>query len=210
MAMDRIVGRVQIENDLLGRLWVGVEEEVDEQALDRRPIMADAVIARGRARGGVLQPVQGRLAGQRRAIAAPRGELAGEHRQDRIVPDLVMVDQVLVSERDPEDALADKGCDIMLDAIGSARVGEAGGEAPDEVDGPIRGAEQQRAGIGCDRSAIEGRHDGPPFDRCKQERFRATLCRHRGSPLSRAKSLLHNNFDSLGTPMHPTLVRNAG
>ena len=98
----------------------------------------------------------------------------------------------------------------MLDAIASARIGEAGGEAPDEVDGPIRGAEKQRTGIGCDRAAIEGGHDGPPFDRCKQQPFRATLCRHPGSPLSRAKLLLHNNFDPLRTPMHPPLVRNAG
>jgi hypothetical protein len=51
--MDRVVGGVEIENDLLRRrrrrrrrrLRVRVEKEVDEQPLDRRGIVADLVIS---------------------------------------------------------------------------------------------------------------------------------------------------------------------
>jgi hypothetical protein len=47
MAVQRIVGRVEVENDLFGRLCVPFEEEVDEQGLDRRRVVADLVVARG-------------------------------------------------------------------------------------------------------------------------------------------------------------------
>ncbi len=36
VAVQRIVSRVQVEHDLLRRLAVRVEKEVDEQPLDRR------------------------------------------------------------------------------------------------------------------------------------------------------------------------------
>ena len=98
-----------------------LQEEVHEQPLDGLPVMADAVIAPGRARRRVLEPVQGRLAGQGRAIGAAGLELAGKHRHDGIVPDLVVVDQILVAQSNPEHALADQGCDLMLEALGIAR-----------------------------------------------------------------------------------------
>jgi flagellar biosynthesis/type III secretory pathway ATPase len=40
-------GRVEFEDDLLGRLVVGNQEEIDEQALDRRCVVADLVVAGG-------------------------------------------------------------------------------------------------------------------------------------------------------------------
>ena len=44
--MQWIVSGIQIEDDLLRRLLVGVEEEIDEQAFDRQGVVADFVIAR--------------------------------------------------------------------------------------------------------------------------------------------------------------------
>ena len=171
-----------------------LQEEVHEQALDRRRIVADLVIPPGAARGGVLKSVQSRLAGERRPPAAPGRELAGEHRQHGIVPDLIMIDEVLIAERDPEDALGHERRHRVRDALAIAAIAEAGRKAPDEIDGPIGRAEQQRAGIGGDRSTVERGHHGPSVHRCKEERFRVTLRSHRGSPLSSSKSLRHNNF----------------
>jgi hypothetical protein len=54
---------------------MGVGKQIDKQHLDRRRIMADLVIA-GRFRPAQFQPVERRFAGQRRAIGAPRCELA--------------------------------------------------------------------------------------------------------------------------------------
>jgi len=45
VAVQRVVGRVEVENDLFGRLGVGLDEDVDKQGLDRRRVVADLVIA---------------------------------------------------------------------------------------------------------------------------------------------------------------------
>ena len=69
------------------------------------------------------------LPAKRRAVGAPGRELAGEDRQHRVVAELVMIDEVLMAERDAEDALADQGGDLVLDPLRRPRVAEAGGEA---------------------------------------------------------------------------------
>ena len=47
MAVQRIVGGVEVEHDLLRRALVGVEEQVDEQRLDRRAVVGDPAVAVG-------------------------------------------------------------------------------------------------------------------------------------------------------------------
>ena len=44
-----------------------------------------------------------------------------------------MIDDVLMPERDAENALADQGGDLVLDPLRRPRVAEAGGEAGDQV-----------------------------------------------------------------------------
>jgi hypothetical protein len=82
MPVPRVVGGNQIENDLVGRRLVGLEEEGDEQALDRDWIVPDLVVA-ARFRRRVFEPVQGAFAGERSASRARGLELAGQRRQDR-------------------------------------------------------------------------------------------------------------------------------
>ena len=57
VAVQRIVGGIEIEDDLLGRLVMGIEEDIDEQCLDRRRVVADLVITR-RFGTAQFQPVQ--------------------------------------------------------------------------------------------------------------------------------------------------------
>jgi hypothetical protein len=57
VAVQRVVGSVEVEDNLLWRLLVGFEEEIDEQAFDRPRIVAHLVIAR-RFGPAQLQPVQ--------------------------------------------------------------------------------------------------------------------------------------------------------
>ena len=116
MPVQRIVGGVEIEDDLLRRSLVRLQEQIDEQRLDRRRVMADLVIAR-RLGSAQLQPVQRPLAGHRRAVRAPRRELAGQHRHHRVMAQLVMVVEVLVAERDAEHALADQRRHRVLDQL---------------------------------------------------------------------------------------------
>jgi hypothetical protein len=172
--------------------------------------VADAVVAAGFAGGRVLQPVQRALAGQRRAVGTPRFQLAGEDGQRRVVPQPVMVHQVLVAERDAEHALPDEGGHVVLHALHGASVAEAGGEAPDQPDGAVGGAEQQRAGVRGDRPAVEAGDHGAALDRCKLKQGWVMLCPHRRFPLRRRKALSQRNLRRFRAPMHLRLVRNAG
>jgi len=83
-AVQRVVGGVQVEDNLRRRRAVRLDEQRHEQRLDRRRIIADLVIER-RQRRAQLQPVQRRLAGHRRAVPPLRRKLAGQHRHHRIV-----------------------------------------------------------------------------------------------------------------------------
>ena len=116
---------------------MGLQEQIDEQPLDRGRVMADLVVAR-RLRPAQFQPVQRRLARQRRAIRPPRLELAGQHRQHRVVPQLVVVVQVLVTERDAEHPLRHHRADTVLHQLRHPRVAEARGKTLDQTDRPIR------------------------------------------------------------------------
>ena len=117
--MQGIVGGVEIKRDLRGRLAMGVEEQIDEQRLDGLRIVADPVIPRG-IRTAELQPVQRRLAPQWRAARTPCRELAGEDGEHRVMAQLVMIDQVLVAERDADHPLQQERAQIVLDVIGGA------------------------------------------------------------------------------------------
>src|SRR5512144_1610393 len=97
MAVQRIVGCVEIKDDFARRSGMRLEEYLHEQALDRSPIVPDLVIARRRSVRSVLQPVQGRLAGERRAIRAFGLQLSGQRGQDRIVAQLIVIDEVFIS-----------------------------------------------------------------------------------------------------------------
>ena len=204
MPVQGNVGGVEVEDDLPGRrLAVRLEEEADERRLDRGRVVADAMVAAGRAGGRVFEPVQRALAGQRRAVAAPGRagpgrKLAGEHRQHRIVAEVTVIDHVLMPERYAEDALADQRGNLVLDTPRHSAIAKAGSEPPDQVDRAVRRAEQQRAGIRGDRAAVEGRHHAAALDGGKIEQRRATLRLHRGSLLRRGKSSSQRTFADSG------------
>jgi hypothetical protein len=201
--------RIEVENDPLEWRAMRVEEEVDQQPLDRRRVMGDLAIAI-RPDGRALEPVERALAGEWRTIRPSGCELAGQHRHHRIVAQLVMVDQVLIAERDPDHPLADQRGHRVLDPPPVAPIAETSREALDQVDCPIRGAKQQRPRIRGDRPTVERGHHRPTLNHSKRDLARATLCRHRGPPLQRVNSLSQKNYRPLRAPMHLHLVRNTG
>src|SRR5207248_5256288 len=75
LAVQWIIGRIEIENDLPRGAFVRLQEQLDQKLSDRRQIMADLVVA-CRLKLAQLQPVQRRLAGNRRTILASHRELA--------------------------------------------------------------------------------------------------------------------------------------
>src|SRR4051794_27543317 len=78
MPVQRVIGGVKVEDDLPRRCAVRLQEQPHEEILNRFAIERDLVIARW-LRPAQLEPVQGRLAGERRAIRALGLELASQH-----------------------------------------------------------------------------------------------------------------------------------
>src|SRR5450631_4271032 len=111
LAVKRIVGGVEVDLDADRRLAMGVEKDVDKQPLDRRAVMVELVVPVLADLVGMLQPVQRRLPGQTATRLV-------EHGSERwIVPQLIVIDQVLVAEREAEDALAKEIGDGVGDAV---------------------------------------------------------------------------------------------
>ena len=215
LAVQRIVGRVQIQDDLLGCAsflrggGVRIEEQVNEQSFDGGRLVTDLVIA-GRRRLGEFEPIEGRLAGHRRATGAAGLELAGQDRHHRIVAQLVVVDEVFIAERKTEDPLANERRHGVLDEFLPACITKAGGEPLDETNGPIGGAEQQRAGLAGDVTTVEIGDDAAALHGCKHIAACATLCRHRGASPSRLKSFFAKQLSLIRSPDAPLSVRYSG
>ena len=162
-AMQRVVGGVEIEGDLLRRSAMGLKEQIDQQGLDRRRVAADLMVA-ARLEPAQFEPVQRRLARHRRTVLAPGFQLAGKDRHHRIMAKLIVIDQVLIAERQPKHALADQRLDLVRDQLWVAKVTEAGGKAIDEADRPVGRAKQHRPGVRSDASAVESRHNRTSFN----------------------------------------------
>ena len=135
--------------------------------------MSDLVIARrrrGRAYSRrMLKPVQRRLARQRfAAIAIPFAllarqiALARKQRQQRIVPQLVVIVEVLVAQRQPVDALAHQLAHAVLAALGVAMIAEARRQPLQQLQPPVDLAQQDRSPVGADRAAVKPRRHSPP------------------------------------------------
>ena len=147
-----------------------LHEQVDQQRSDRHRIVTDLVIAR-RFKLAQLQPVERRLAGHRRAILASRLELARQHRHQRIVAQLVVVVEILVTERDPEHPLADQRRDLVLDQVRASLVVKARRKPIDQSDRTIRRAQKQRASIRRHQAAIKPRFHSTAFNGSKIKPF---------------------------------------
>ena len=106
-------------------------------------------------------------------------QLAGQHRHHGIMPKLVMVVHVLISQRDANNPLHHQGFDRMLDVARVTAVPETRGQAAGQAENPIRRAQQQRSRVAGDLPAVKRGAHRPSFDACKSKQVRATLCWHR-------------------------------
>ena len=96
-----------------------------------------------------------------------RLQLAGQHRKQRIVPQRVVVVEVLISQRQAKDSLANQRGDRMFNQRGIALVDEAARRALDEPNRLVDAPQQQRPGVGRHRPCVETGHHLALFDRCK-------------------------------------------
>ena len=92
-----------------------------------------------------------------------------------------MVVEVLVAQGQGVDPLGDQLLDGVLDEVGVAVVGEAGGELADDPGESLGLAEQQGAAVGGDVAAVEVGEDLAGAEHGKVEVGRVTLCGHRAA-----------------------------
>jgi hypothetical protein len=100
-----------------GRLW--------SYARDDRPwqgplppavayVSSENLIA-GRLLPAQFQPIERRFAGKQRKIGPSCFELAAQHRHHRVVPQLLVVDQMLIAQRNPEHPLTHQSRHLVHD-----------------------------------------------------------------------------------------------
>jgi hypothetical protein len=107
---------------------------------------------------------------------------------------MIVIVDILVTQGDGEDALADERRHCVQQRIRVAPIPETAGKSLDQPDCSVRGPEQQPAGVRGDLATVERAHNPVTFHGSEIERILATVCAHRGrSPLS-VKSLVHNNY----------------
>ena len=123
---------------------------------------------------------------------------------------LVVVNEILVAERDAEQPLRHHRLDRVLDLGLDAAVIEAGREPGHQADRAIGCTEQQRPGVRRHFATIERGHHLAALDHFIPKQVPATLCRHRGTPLVGSKSFQQNDFRRFSAPMHLLPVRNPG
>ena len=93
-----------------------------------------------------------------------------------------MIHQVFVAQRNPEHALPDQRCHLVLDQLRGPAVGKTPGKPLDQADRPVRRPQQQGTRVRGHPAAVKPSHYRTFFDGCKSKQIRATFCKHRGSP----------------------------
>ena len=154
VAVQPVVGGVEIEHDALGLAGLGLDVERGQQTIDRARVENDLFVAAGRAGlgRGQLQAVESALAGA--GFAAILGAppllafeilFAAEQSQQRVGAQLIVIVEILITERQPVDALGNQLAHAVFDLRGLTMVAEAGGELPHDA-GALFELAQQHAG----------------------------------------------------------------
>ena len=178
--MNRIVRRVETRNRPLRSLLMRLQEQRHQHIRNRRPVMDDLAVP-GRRRTAQLQPVQRRLPRNRSAVPALRAQLPRQHCHHRIGAQHVMIDQVVVPQRNPEHTPTRKRSNRVLHEPAIAMILETSRKAVHKLNNRIRLSEQQSAGVRSHRPAIEIRHNRPSRNRLNGLGRRGTLRSRRGT-----------------------------
>ena len=110
---------------------------------------------------------------------------ARHHSQQWILPELLVVVEVLVSERQRVDPLPDHLLYAVLNQFLVPAIDETLTEPREQVHLRVGCLQQQASPVGTDRAAVELRYDlARPLDAGKLEPILVTLCHSKGRSLS--------------------------
>ncbi len=162
LAMHRIVGGIEVEDQLLGRHLERCDEGLHQGLVDApRPGPV----------GGVLETAQRRRAGQHPVTLRRR-------LQSEIMAKIRMVVDILVTQRQPEYSLAQHGRETMLHLARLPGVDQAPRRRGRQTQQPIRLAQKQNPAIARDVAAAKISHHPPLAAGWKLKAQRGTI-RHR-------------------------------
>ncbi len=199
VAMQRIVGGVQVQPKFLRRLDVGFQEDVHQHPVQGVGVGRDPVVA---VHGGVLRPAQLQAVQcarpRQRAPPVPLPGppraggigLAHQQRQQAVGAQRVVVVEVLVAQGDPVHPLRDQLRDRMLDLPGMAMIGEATRDPLHQPQPTVHLAQQDAAPVRGESAPIETTDDLTATEGVKFKLSRRTLCAHGVSLSSKFKSLI--------------------
>ena len=189
VAVQPVVGGVEIEHDALGLARLRLDVERGQQTVHRARVENDLLVTALRAGvgRGPLEAVESALAGAGvAAVLAPppllafEVLLAAEQGQQRVRAQLIVIVEILITQRQPVDALGDQLAHAVFDLPGLAVIAEAGGELPHDAAALFGLAQQQRAAVGGDGAAIETGHHLAAAVVGEGEAGWGTLCHGRG------------------------------
>ena len=219
VAVQGVVGGIQVGDEHRRRRGVGTEEEVHEPALDGLGPGDDLLVAAGGAGvgGRQFQAVEGTLAGQGLALVpgaqpvlAGGVGLADEGREQGVAAQGVLVVEVFVAQGQAVDALADELQDGVFEGVGVAVVGEAGGALAQRAGEALRLAPEQGTAVGGDGAAVEPGDDVALTQGLKREGGCVTRCWPEAVSAEESSGLLLKPLRSRRQPRFRPSVRNAG
>jgi hypothetical protein len=111
----------------------------------------------------MFQTVQRRLPRQRRTPRTTRRDPAQRRRQRRVVPKLVMIVDVLVAQRNPQNPLTHQPLDRMFHRNRRPAIDETRRKPLQQSQPPIGPPQKQCARVRCHRPAVERPLDTAAF-----------------------------------------------
>ena len=168
VAVDEVVGGVDIEDEFVGRRGERGDELVDEDRGHANEVAT---------RDAVLEPAERGRRGE--FGGAVDFGMVGGGLPEGIGAEALVVVEVFVAGGDAEQSLGQERPLRVNDALGRAGIGNGGMECLDQADLPVGFAQQQEPGVGSD---VTGGKLGDEFslvDSGKRDGCCGTLC-HRG------------------------------
>jgi hypothetical protein len=179
---------VEVEDDLALAAAQRAHTKLEQEFFQPRGLRRDLVITARRPVHRDLQSVQRRSGGQR----VGRLEFARRRGQERIAPQVLVVVEILIPERQPEDPLCHHLRHRVHDQVRVAPVSEARRHAPGQPQPAIEFAQEQHPAVAAELAAAEIGHHLACAQRRKLERALLTVCRRPGVGLSWV-GLFHTN-----------------
>ena len=215
LAVQFHVGGVQVEHDLRRRRLEGFQKNRHQQGVQAVLPVGNLLVAM-RAAVAQFQPVQGALAGQRFVQL----RLAGQNVQQRILPELLVVVEILVAQRQRIDALSHHFGDRVLDPLLARPSMKHPARRPSRLIWRSVWRSSRALAVSRHLAGGETGFHAPRKMGCKRERFFITLViRKAASARQKTTSQQRNvvikewpfqHFFNYLTTTRNSLVRNAG